>query len=58
MFVITSQNYAGNKQKVCKITKNLMFEIYDKTKPNTEVKNFYLIAIKLTSFQVTNAAVV
>jgi hypothetical protein len=54
MCVIIQQNYAGNKQKSCKIMKMLMFATFDKTKRDTaNIRSLNLAAVKHQTVQVT-----
>jgi hypothetical protein len=50
--MITLQNYAGNKQKLYKITKMQMSAILGKAKPYTEnIRGLNLAAVKRTTVQ-------
>jgi hypothetical protein len=53
-FMISSQNYAGSKQKSSKIFIIQMFVILDKAKPNTgNIRGLNLAAVKAATGQVT-----
>jgi hypothetical protein len=53
-FKISSQNYAGSKQKSYKIIITQMFTILDKAKPNTEsIRGLNLAAVTPTIVQVS-----